>query len=145
MRIERLGPADEERVREAASLFDDPVDDAATARFLADERHFLLIGYENDEPAGFLSAVELEHADEPRAEMFLYEVGVEERFRRRGIARALIAEMLSIAKDRGCREMFVLTEEDNDGANGLYASTRAERSKESVVMYTWFIDGRSGR
>ena len=73
---------DEDDVFEAAELFDGPPDDAATRRFLRKEGHHLLIAHVEDHPVGFVSGVEITHPDKG-TEMFLSELGVEERFRRR--------------------------------------------------------------
>jgi ribosomal protein S18 acetylase RimI-like enzyme len=123
-------------VADAAALFDDPIDIAATDAFLADERHHLLIGYVGGQPAGFVTAVELLHPDKPRPEMFLYELGVAEEHRRRGVATALMRRLVQLCHERDCREMFVLTDEDNAAGAATYA--RAGGKPESAgVMFTW--------
>jgi ribosomal protein S18 acetylase RimI-like enzyme len=107
-------------VADAADLFDHPIDLDATSDFLADERHHLLIGYVGDRPAGFVTGVELLHPDKPRPEMFLYELGVNAEFRRRGVATALMQRLVELCHERGCGEMFVLTDEDNDAGQATY-------------------------
>ncbi len=97
MRIERLGPDDVDRVAAAEALFDDAIDAETTRAFLADERHHLLVAFDGEAPAGFVTGVELLHPDKPGPEMFLYELGVDEAFRGRGIGRALV-EALSGAR-----------------------------------------------
>src|SRR6187551_936954 len=89
-------------VAAAAALFDDPVVARATAAFIADERHHLLIGYIADRPAGFVTAVELLHPDKPQAEMFLYELGVDRQHRRQGLATALLERLIELCRERGC-------------------------------------------
>jgi ribosomal protein S18 acetylase RimI-like enzyme len=63
----------------------------------------------------------------------VYDVGVEERHRRRGIARALLDRVAELARENGIREGFVLTEPDNSAANALYESAGGVRS--DVVMW----------
>src|SRR6185503_12010679 len=106
---------------EAATLFDHPPDLKATTDFLADDRHHLLIGYVGGQPAGFVTGVELLHPDKPQPEMFLYELGVDEEFRRQGVAAALMQRLVELSKERGCGEMFVLTDDDNAAGNATYA------------------------
>ena len=133
-----MRPGDEAKVQSAEPLFDDPVDLPATRAFLADERHHLLIAYTSEgEPAGFLSAVELLHPDEPNPEMFLNELGVDPKFQRRGIATALIQELIQLCKTRGCSEMWVGTEETNLPAVRTYEKTGAKR--ENFVLFTYQI------
>jgi ribosomal protein S18 acetylase RimI-like enzyme len=140
MEIVHMRPGDERRVREAEAVFDDPVDMAATETFLQDDRYHLLVAYVDGEPAGFVSAAELLHPDKPRPEMFLNELGVLPEFRRRGIARALVRELLRVCKDRGCSEMWVLTDEDNRAAVATYRGTGGRRKSRADVMFTYDFD-----
>ena len=136
MRIVTLGPGDEDKVKQASGLFDGPARDDATTRFLNDPNHHLLVAYEDDRPAGFVSGVELTHPDKG-TEMFLYELAVDEAFRRRGIGRALAAALAGLARQRGCYGMFVLTDDDNQAAQATYLSAGAVREADGVVMLSW--------
>ena len=136
MRIERLGPDDVDRVAAAEALFDDPIDLATTRAFLADQGHHLLIAVEDGSPAGFVSGVELLHPDKLGPEMFLYELGVGELFRGRGIGRALVESLTALAWERGCYGMWVLTDEDNAAAMATYRAAGGRHEPESV-MFVW--------
>jgi ribosomal protein S18 acetylase RimI-like enzyme len=138
VQIEELGPGDDEKVARAAHLFDDAVDAAAANAYLADPRHHLLIASVDDTPAGFVTAIELLHPDKERPEMFLYELGVDERFRRRGVATALLERLVELCAERGCREMFVLTDEDNVAAMASYRKAGGRREPDSVLwLWSW--------
>jgi ribosomal protein S18 acetylase RimI-like enzyme len=136
MRIERLGPDDVDRVAAAESLFDDTIDARTTRAFLADDGHHLLIAVDDGSPAGFVTGVELLHPDKPGPEMFLYELGVDEAIRGRGIGRALVEALTALAWERGCYAMWVLTDEDNVAATATYRAAGGRREPESV-MFVW--------
>jgi len=136
VRIVELGPDELAAVRDAGHLFDDDVDDAATAAFLADPRHHLLIAYEDDLPVGFLSAIELLHPDKAHPEMFIYELGVDASHRRRGAGSSLVSRIAEICVERGCREMFVLTDDDNAAALATYRAGGGGREPDQV-MFLW--------
>lgn len=136
MEIWRAGPSDAKRVKAAEHLFDDPVDIDAANAFLADDANVLLIAYEDREPAGFVSATELCHPDKPQPELFLNELGVDERYRGRGIGRALVTGLWEHAQSRGCRGMWVLTDDENVAANKVYAAAGGSRAR-AQVMYEW--------
>jgi ribosomal protein S18 acetylase RimI-like enzyme len=127
---------------EAAHLFDDPVDAAVAGRFLADERHHLLIAYIDDAPAGFVTGVELLHPDKPRPEMFLYELGVDEPYRGRGVATALLRRLMSLCRERGSGSMFALTDEDNAAARATYTKAGGE-AQPAGIMFTWTFGGQA--
>ncbi len=138
MSIVALGPGDEARVKEASALFDGPARDDATSRFLNDPNHHLLVAYEDGEPAGFVSGVELTHPDKG-TEMFLYELAVDERFRRRGIGRALVTALADLARDKGCYGMFVLTDDGNPAALATYQAAGGvpDPAEDQIVMLDW--------
>jgi len=54
---------DEDRVMEAAELFDNPLQKDAVKRFLDDPTHHLVIAYSHGVPVGFVSGVEVTHPD----------------------------------------------------------------------------------
>ena len=120
----------------ATGLFDDQPDPAATAAFLADERHHLLIGYIDGVPAGFVSAIELLHPDKPRPEMFVYELGVADAHRGRGVATALMTRVVELCDERQCGEMFVLTDEANVAAQATYRRAGGV-AVAAGVMFEW--------
>jgi ribosomal protein S18 acetylase RimI-like enzyme len=130
-----MHPADEAVVRSATELFDSPIDPGALRTFLADPRHHLCLAFSDDQPVGFVSGVEMTHPDKG-TEMFLYELGVDEVARRRGIGTALVRALSDLAQERGCYGMWVLTEDDNVAAMRTYAAAAPdERSAE--VMFGW--------
>jgi ribosomal protein S18 acetylase RimI-like enzyme len=136
VRVVELEPDQLAAVREAADLFDDDVDDASAAAFLEDPRHHLLIAYEDERPVGFLSAIELLHPDKSRPEMFVYELAVDEGHRRRGAGSSLVRRVAEICVERGCREMFVLTDDANEAALATYRKSGGSREPDSV-MFLW--------
>jgi ribosomal protein S18 acetylase RimI-like enzyme len=133
VRVQQAQPGDEREVARFEGAFDYEVLPDETRRFLSDERHLLLLGYVHDQPAGFLSAVEVFHPDK-RSELFLNEISVMEQTRRRGVARVLIDELKRAGRERGCVNVWVLTDEDNAAAMGLYRVTGG-RDGDPQVMF----------
>ena len=135
IRVEVMRPGAEHSVLKAAHLFDHQVHESAVRAFLADDRHHLLIAYVEGRPAGFVSAVELLHPDKMKPETFLYELGVDPEFRRIGVATKLVSELIRLCRDRGCGEMFVLTDEANDAAMATYRKAGGRREPDQVMFY----------
>jgi ribosomal protein S18 acetylase RimI-like enzyme len=134
MNIRPLGVGDDAAVAGAEHLFDRRVDAEATARFLADPNHHLLLAYDSDErPVGFVSGVETTHPDKG-TEMFLYELAVDEPARRQGIGRALVEALAVLARERGCYGMFVLTDEDNVAALATYRSAGGGKASPNLML-----------
>ena len=135
--IRLIGAGDKEGVKAASRLFDNPADDAATDRFLTEEGHHLLIAYEEDHPVGFVSGVEVTHPDKG-TEMFLYELAVDEPFRRRGIGRELVDRLAALSRERGCYGMWVITDPENAAALATYRGSGGTAEPEQVVLVRTF-------
>jgi ribosomal protein S18 acetylase RimI-like enzyme len=90
MSVRRLTPGEEGEVLRATSLFDEPPDPAAVQSYLRDNQNIFLLAYEGDEPVGFLRGTELSQLKSEQKQMFLYEMAVNGRARRRGFGRELI-------------------------------------------------------
>jgi ribosomal protein S18 acetylase RimI-like enzyme len=128
--IRLLAPGDEDVIRELATD-DGPGDPDA---LLADPRTLMLVAFDGERPVGFVLAHELPRRHGDPAKLFLYEVDVAESHRRRGIASALLAQLAELARERGIRTGFVLTEPDNGPANALY---RSAGGATEVVTVEW--------
>lgn len=119
----------------AAHLYDAEPRPEWAARFLAAGGHLMLIAYVDGTPAGFASGIEMLHPDKG-TEMCLYELSVDERHRRRGIGRALTEALLAEARARGCYDMWVGVDRDNEAALATYRSAGA--ADDGVfTMLTW--------
>jgi ribosomal protein S18 acetylase RimI-like enzyme len=130
------GPAD--AIAAVEGVFDGPVRAAAAGRFAREPGHHLFVAFEGDVAAGFVTGVEMTHPDKG-TEMFLYELGVDEAFRRRGIGSALVAALAERARAGGCSGMWVLTDADNTGALRTYRTAGAGEG-EPAVMLSWTFD-----
>jgi ribosomal protein S18 acetylase RimI-like enzyme len=144
VRVRRAASTDVLEIGRFEEAFDYPVLPDETRRFLEDDLHHLVLGYVRDRPAGFASAVEIFHPDK-RAELFLNEIGVTQEARRHGVARALIEELQQIGRELGCQSMWVLTDEDNEPAMGLYRSTGGRWDGQDQVMFEFNLEDRSQR
>jgi ribosomal protein S18 acetylase RimI-like enzyme len=126
----------------AAVLFDGPPRPDATRRFLAEPTHHLLLAWLDGAPeaAGFVTGVETTHPDKG-TEMFLYELGVAEGARGRGVGRALVEALAELARERDCYAMWTATETDNVAAQRTYASAGA-RILEPHPIVEWRFGAR---
>jgi ribosomal protein S18 acetylase RimI-like enzyme len=118
--IRLLAPGDKALLANVADdVFDNPVDPALAAAFLADPRHHLVAAVEAGQIVGFVSAVDYLHPDKP-AELWINETGVAPSHQGRGLAKAMLARMLEHGAAIGCTAAWVLTDTINAAANALY-------------------------
>ncbi|MGP4045629.1 GNAT family N-acetyltransferase [Streptomyces sp. 2A115] len=139
MEIRRATTADE--LAAAEYLFDHPIRPEWARRFLAAQGHHLFLAYEYEgdgsveSPVGFVSGVETVHPDKG-TEMFLYELGVAEPYRRRGTGRALVQALAALGRELGCYGMWVLVDTGNDVALAAYRSAGGKDDGTCAVV-TW--------
>jgi ribosomal protein S18 acetylase RimI-like enzyme len=144
MRVERISRAAD--LEAGAGLFDALPRPEATARFLSSAGHHLLYAYEDatdgdgrGEVLGFVSGVEMTHPDKG-SEMFVYELGVAESARRRGVASMLLRSLGELGASHGCYGMWVAVDADNAAALATYRHAGA-REEEPAVVLTWDLTG----
>jgi ribosomal protein S18 acetylase RimI-like enzyme len=139
MELRHLGPGDAGALAAANELFDFDVRPGWARRFFEDGNHHLIVAYEDGVAAGFVSGVETTHPDKG-TEMFLYELGVAEQFRRQGLGTALVEAHARLARERACYGMWVLTDADNEAALGTYSNAGADERSDQVMLSWSFID-----
>jgi ribosomal protein S18 acetylase RimI-like enzyme len=132
MRIERVSAVD--AVLAAAHLFDALPRPNTTAGFLARDGHHLLLAYDDaGRPVGMVSGIETAHPDKG-TEMLLYELGVAEDARRRGVGTALVRALAGLAWERGCIGMWVAVDADNAAALATYRAAGAGPEDPCAVL-----------
>jgi GNAT superfamily N-acetyltransferase len=125
MEIRRLGPGDEDVVRALATR-------PPHFELLDDERTIFLVAFEDGEPIGFVLAHHLPRRHDPPAKLLVYEVDVAQAHQRRGVGKALLAELARIARERGIRHGWVLTDDDNEAGMALFRSAGGREPREVI-------------
>ncbi len=123
--VRRLGPGDEDVVRRLAEA------EPQTA-LLVDESTVFVAAFDGDTPVGFAFGYDLPRRHGAPSILFVYELEVDEAYRRRGVATAL---MTALRRESVSKEAFVLTEPDNEAANALYAALGGTRVE--TVMWDY--------
>jgi ribosomal protein S18 acetylase RimI-like enzyme len=135
--IHRLTPGDEPRLQELCSRFKDRVpSDEEAASLLAHKDIYVWVAEVDAELAGFAYAYVLSRIDGDTS-VFLYEVEVDERFRRQGLGRALVEQARALAERIDALKMWVETDYDNEAAKHTYASAGGEPYAEPTLVYGW--------
>ena len=88
--------------RVADGVFDEPIDPGRLAAYLSEPGHLMIVATTDGVVVGQCAAVLHRHPDKP-TELYIDEVGVAPAFLRRGIARRLLDEMLSLGKGSAAR------------------------------------------
>lgn len=137
--IRVLGPDDTAVLEQVAvDVFDNEVDPRWSAEFLADPRHHLAVALDDGQVVGMASAVHYVHPDKP-PELWINEVAVAPSHRHRGIGRQLLDALFARGRTLGCQEAWVLTEQNNAAARGLYGAVGGVEAPEPVVMVTFAL------
>lgn len=120
----------------APDLFDNPVDPELLRAFLAAPTHWMVVAVLNGQVIGKCTAMVHLRPDK-KDELYIDEIDVIEKWRQNGIAKAILAKILEMAKIWGCEEYWLGTEKDNIAARRLYESNGA-KAEEFVLYYLEF-------
>jgi len=122
----------------ANDVFDHPINSSLAREFLEDPRYHIVVAFADGLIVGFASAVHYIHPDKP-SELWINEVAVAPSHQKRGIAKAILKELLQLGRELGCRNAWVLTDRNNEAANHLYRSVGGQIGEEDTVMYEFKI------
>lgn len=116
--IQKLEPNDLELMNDLLTTFGAAFNDAETynekrpgveyMRQLLENNYFIaLTALSGKEVVGGIAAYELKKFEQERSEIYIYDLAVAEKHRRKGVATALIQELRRIAVVRGAYVIFV--------------------------------------
>jgi len=131
--IRRIGPSHAAVLdRVAEDVFDEDIDPARVAAYLAEPGHLMVLAVAAGEVVGQARGMVHRHPDQP-TELYIDNLGVTPARRREGIAMRLLDELVAWGREKGCEEAWVGTEVDNEAARALYKGRGSEA--ETFVMY----------
>lgn len=107
-------------------------DDAYVAQLLSNRDFIAIAATFGHEVVGGLAAYVLTKFEQARSEVYIYDLAVDESFRRRGIATAMIREVQKEAKARGAYVVFVQADYADGPAVALYTKLGA---REDVLHF----------
>ncbi|MFE2750562.1 GNAT family N-acetyltransferase [Actinosynnema sp. NPDC059335] len=114
------------------------------ASFLEDPATVVFVALEDDEVVGWVWGCRQRHVC-GYSQVQLYEIGVAEQARRRGVGRALLTAFREHAVRAGARKMWLFTDEDNHAAKALYEAAGGRPSPHADAGYWWVFDGDEAR
>jgi aminoglycoside 3-N-acetyltransferase I len=95
-------------------------DETYLKKLLGTSAFIALAAIKGDEVVGGLAAYELTKFEQPRSEIYIYDLAVDEGHRRERIATNLILELKKIATARGAYVIYVQADHGDDPAIELY-------------------------
>ena len=115
-------------LRVFADAFEDPdsyltrqPSDAYLERLLASEAFLCVAAFSGDEVVGGLAAYVLPKFEQPRSELYVYDLAVHAEYRRRGIATSMIEVAQRLAAESGSHVLYVQADPGDDPAIALYS------------------------
>lgn len=98
---------------------------------------FIFLCFYENQPAGFLQLYETFDSLNINKKLILYDLYVDEKFRRNGIGRKLMNTAKKLAKSKKIKIVELSTATNNKKAQALYESLDYKRDKE---YYTYFLE-----
>ena len=130
--VRTLTPDDTEAMRAIIAMFgevfEEPYtycnqqpDDGYLQRLIAGDSFIAVAAFDDGKLIGGLAAYELRKFEQPRSEIYIYDLGVYQQHRRRGVATALIHTLKEVAAARGAWVIYVQADYGDDPAIALYS------------------------
>jgi aminoglycoside 3-N-acetyltransferase I len=146
--LRRLTPDDVSLLRQLNALFgnafsdqetygSEPPTDVYLRGILAKDHIVALVALAGEGVVGGLVAYELDKFEQARREFYIYDLAVDENYRRRGIATSLIDRLCDIAKHRGAWVVYVQADYGDDRAIALYEKLGV---REDVLHFDIGVD-----
>jgi aminoglycoside 3-N-acetyltransferase I len=88
---------------------------------VSDDHFIAVAALAEGKVVGGLAAYVLPKFEQARSEGYIYDLAVDEAFRRRGVATALIREVQRVAAEKGAYVVFVQADYEDEPAVALYS------------------------
>ena len=105
---------------EVATYGNNRPDDAYMNRLLSGDSFIAIAALVDGRTIGGLTAYELKKFEQPRSEIYIYDLAVDASYRRRGVATGLIEALKPVARQRGAWVIFVQADDIDEPAARLY-------------------------
>lgn len=89
-------------------------------RLLGSDAFIAIAAFKSEHVVGGLAAYVLPKFEQKRSEIYIYDLAVDQRHRRQGIATSMIDELKKIALLRGAYVIYVQADHGDDAAIALY-------------------------
>ena len=106
-------------------------------KFIGNRHNYLILAYENGNVVGVIEAYNLQKFDWRNNEMLLYSIEVKKKYRKKGIAKAMLLKLREIAIKEGSHEIWVLTDKNNVAAKNLYKSLGIKTVESEQIMFNY--------
>jgi len=105
---------------DAESYVGKPPSEAYAQKVLSKESVIPLVALSEERLIGGLVAYELDKLEQERSEIYIYDLAVDDEFRRQGVVTALIQNLGEIASGRGAWVIYVQADYGDEPAIALY-------------------------
>ena len=139
MKVVVLKPGDEDLLCKAEAAFNPEPTRERAAALLREPTYVMVVALTDEgEVMSRIYGHVLHRAD--ATDFLLYEVDTADKHKRKGAARAIIAALRELGREHGWKEMWVLTDVDNEEGNPFYRSTGGALENSPANMYVFKID-----
>lgn len=139
MKVVVLRPGDEDLLCRAEAAFNPEPTRERAAALLREPTYVMVVALTDEgEVMSRIYGHVLHRAE--TTDFLLYEVDTVDEHKRKGAARAIVARLRDLGRERGWAEMWVLTEVGNDEGNPFYESVGGMLENSPTNMYVFKID-----
>jgi ribosomal protein S18 acetylase RimI-like enzyme len=116
------------------------IDESFLKQALGDKNCYYILCLDDSTPVGYLSAFRFPAVETADFQIYLYDIAVDERFRRRGLGARMIEELKRHCREDKVNYVWVGTSLDNEAAQRTFEKTGARKVSETYVEYIYKFD-----
>jgi len=147
MEIKKLDKTEVSEFRDLVEIFKDVFENKQElppsehlGRLLANPFFAVFVVKINGKVAGGLTIYVLSSYYNIKPIAYIYDVGISQGYRRQGLGRALMAEVIGFCKRNGFAEVYVEAESDDMDAVGFYRKTELAHEMKAIHFAYTFTD-----
>lgn len=107
------------------------------AGLLASDSFIAIVALDEGKVIAGLTAYELKKFEQERSEVFIYDLAVDEAYRRKGIATSLISALKPVARSRGAYVIIIEADQGDEPPTALYTKLG---TREDVLHFDIPVD-----
>ncbi len=107
---------------------------------LGDKNCYYVLCSDDSRPVGYLSAFRFPSVETADFQVYLYDIAIDEQFRRKGLGSRMIEELKSHCRKDKVNYIWVGTSLENEAAQRTFEKTGARKVSETYVEYIYQFD-----
>jgi ribosomal protein S18 acetylase RimI-like enzyme len=110
-----------------------------TLELVSDPNYFIYLDTDGDKFVGFVYGYFLRGGQRSKWYTHLWTIQIVEKYQRKGLGTVYIDKVKEIGRERGCRAIFLITQDDEDTALQFYNKVGGRQINDGLDRVVWIM------